>query len=92
MGVLKRLGDFGRLHFIVLLEELALVSRVLDLLLSLGYALLQLAPCGLFLLQISSRFLSGRIAHPCLLLCAGKVNSEGFDLHRTICHYAYNNA
>ena len=88
MGVLKGLGEFGRLRFIDLLEDLTLASCVLELLLNLGYALLELAPCGLFILQIGSRFLSGRIAHPCLLLRAGKVTPESLNLSRpsTIMH------
>ena len=89
MGILKGLGEFGCLCFILLLEKLAIASCVLELLLNLGYALLELAPCGLFILQIGSLFLSGRIAHPFLLLRAGKVTPEGLNLSSAIYNYAY---
>ena len=92
LGFLKGLGEFSRLSFILLLEELALGSGVLELLLNFGYPLLELAPGGLFGLQISNRFLSGRIAHPCMLLRACKVTPEGLDLSNAICNYAYSSA
>ena len=89
MGFLKGLGEFGRLSFILLLEELTLASGVFELLLNFGHPLLELAPGCLLILQIGSRFLRGRITHPCLLLRAGKVTPEGFDLGSAICSYAY---
>ena len=92
MGLLKGLGDFGRLSFILLLEELALASGILELLLNFGHPLLELALGDLFDLQISNRFLSGRITHPCLLLRTGKVTPEGLDLNNAICNYAYSSA
>ena len=73
----------------LLLKELALASCVLELLLNIGYTLLELTQGGLFVLQIGGRFLSGRIAHPCLLFRAGKITPKGLDLSSAICNYAY---
>ena len=92
MGVLKSLGELGRLRFIPLLEELALASCVPELLLNLGYALLELTPGGLFILQICSRVLSGCITHPCLLLRTGKFTPKGLDRSSTIYSYTYRSA
>ena len=47
---------------------------------------------GLVAGSLSSRFLSGRITQPCLLLGAGKVTPEGLDLSSSICNYAYSSA
>ena len=49
LGFLKGLGEFGRFHFILLLKELAL-AIVFELLLNLGYVLLELTPVALFVL------------------------------------------
>ena len=92
VGHPEGLGEFDRLCFIVLLDELTLASCILELLLNLGYALLELAPGVLFILQIDNRFLSDLMAHPCLLLHAGKVTPEGLDLSSAICNCVYSSA
>ena len=89
-GFPKGLIEFECLAFILLLEGLALVGGVLELFLYYRYLVLDLAPGGLFGLQICSRLISGRIAHPGLLLGPGKFTREGLDLGSAICNYAHN--
>ena len=89
LGVPKGLGNSVRLRFILLLKELALARCVLELLLNLGHALLELALCGLFLLQIAAAFSAAALL---TLACSlARASSPCLNLGSAICNYANNN-